>query len=137
MKWCLGGEPRLSAFTWGHRPGIWVPFKELIKASSQGPTSEPAGSGELKKDSRPPAPLTLMCVQAQTRSGSASWMLPQPGVGNSQVTSISGNVSSSPCRERLVHGYPQRGCWQDADPGPARPKDLGSGLRGVSLGLGI
>lgn len=133
MKWYLSGEPRLSAFTWGHRPRIWVPFKELIKASSQGPPSEPAGPGELKGDSRPPAPFTLMCVQAQTRSGSASWMSPQLGVENSQVTSICGNVSSSPCRERLARtGYQHRGCWQDTDPRPARRKDLGFGLRRVT-----
>lgn len=133
MKWYLRGEPRLFAFTWGHRPRIWVPFKELIKASSQGPPSEPAGPGELKGDSRPPAPFTLMCMQAQTRSGSASWMSPQLGVENSQVTSICGNVSSSPCRERLARtGYQHRGCWQDTDPGPARRKDLGFGLRRVT-----
>lgn len=43
------GEPRLSASTWGHCPGIWAPYKEMIKASSRGLMAEPTGTRELKK----------------------------------------------------------------------------------------
>lgn len=63
------------------------------------------GTGELKKDPGPPTPFTPILVQAQTRSGSALRMSPRPGVGNSQVSSVFGNDSSKPSRERLAHVY--------------------------------
>lgn len=91
MKWYLRGEPRLFAFTWGHRPRIWVPFKELIKASSQGPPSEPAGPGELKGDmpgSRNARPYRTKEPQTgYTRAETSAYLHPGHGPFSSQLRS--------------------------------------------------
>lgn len=79
-------------------------------------------------------PFTLILMRAKTCCGSSFQTSPRPGMGNSQVTSVFGKVSSDPCRERLgAHlGSEATGKMQIPDSVPLHR--LGFGL-GISCGI--